>query len=261
MEKVLRVLYFVIPVQVFLLIIAGLVWMGLETTEEVISMPDFSGILWDVVIGIITSLVGTVLTTVAMWFAFLRRIPQKTEEKVNKLLNERLNYETTNHNAVMQALNPNTTYLSGEHARLSEEHTHLSGENTRLSDQISFECGDIRDRVTEVHTHLRVEKAVAEGRQAQLTAEQRDIKKYVEGLAGFERNMEVLQEQLVQTKERSRELERTVEQLRGELEKEKSQNRQLLEQLLTQRGQEHSQQRGPQTPPQKRDIDYDEPSL
>ena len=138
MEKVLRVLYFVIPVQVFLLIIAGLVWMGLETTEEVISMPDFSGILWDVVIGIITSLVGTVLTTVAMWFAFLRKIPQKTEEKVNKLLNERLNYETTNHNAVMQALNPNTTYLSGEHARLSEEHTHLSGENTRLSDQISL---------------------------------------------------------------------------------------------------------------------------
>ena len=43
MEKVLRVLYFVIPVQVFLLIIAGLVWMGLETTEEVISMPDFMG--------------------------------------------------------------------------------------------------------------------------------------------------------------------------------------------------------------------------
>ncbi len=263
MEKVLRVLYFVIPVQVFLLMIVGLVWVGLETTEEVVYMPDVSGVFLDIVIGVITSLVGTVLTTVAMWFAFLRKIPQKTEEKVNKLLDERLNYETANHNSAMAALNPDNRGLSAEHTKLSGEHTRLSDQNTRLSNQVSFECGDIRDRITEVHAQLREEKVAAEVRQAFLTTEQRDIKKYVDGLAGFEKAMETLQEQLAAAQRHNASLEQEVRELREQI-AQSSSRCEMLEQELSAVKKENEalrqDRRVPETPPRKK-REYDDLSL
>ena len=54
--------------------------------------------------------------------------PEKTYEKIEKLLNDRLGYETTNHNAVMGALNPNNEVLLNLVSKDHRELKVLTGE-------------------------------------------------------------------------------------------------------------------------------------
>ena len=64
-------------------------------------------IFQEILIGLITGAISSLVFTSISYFAFLHKIPEKTYEKIEKLLNDRLGYETTNHNDVMGALNPN----------------------------------------------------------------------------------------------------------------------------------------------------------
>lgn len=68
-------------------------------------------IFQEILIGLITGAISSLVFTSISYFAFLHKIPEKTYEKIEKLLNDRLGYETTNHNAVMGALNPNNEVL------------------------------------------------------------------------------------------------------------------------------------------------------
>lgn len=68
-------------------------------------------IFQEILIGLITGAISSLVFTSISYFAFLHKIPEKTYERIEKLLNDRLGYETTNHNAVMGALNPNNEVL------------------------------------------------------------------------------------------------------------------------------------------------------
>lgn len=142
-------------------------YMRAETMNGEVFMQDFwSSPFGQLIINFIAALIFNAAFTIIAYFAFLRKIPEKTYEKINQLLNERLNYETTNHNAVMSALNPNTSYLSQEHQKLET-----------LSAQVL--------------DHLHTEKARQDERNRILTDDQREIKdKLHRALSGLETKLE-----------------------------------------------------------------------
>ena len=78
-------------------------------------------ILKEVIISLISGVVSSVLVTIVAYFKFLKRIPEDTTDKINKLLNDRLSYETNNHNCTMNALSPTNGYLSTEHRVIQQE--------------------------------------------------------------------------------------------------------------------------------------------
>lgn len=97
----------------------------------------------------------------------LHKIPEKTYEKIEKLLNDRLGYETTNHNAVMGALNPNNEVLLNLVSKDHRELKVLTGETLQ---------------------HLRMEKAAKENREHILTNAEKEIDKHIESLRAFSRH-------------------------------------------------------------------------
>jgi hypothetical protein len=68
-------------------------------------------ILFNIAVNVAVSLISSVLVIVFSYYKFLRRIPETTEKRVNDLLDKRLCHETVNHNAQMQALNPDNAQL------------------------------------------------------------------------------------------------------------------------------------------------------
>lgn len=85
-------------------------------------------IFQEILIGLITGAISSLVFTSISYFAFLHKIPEKTYEKIEKLLNDRLGYETTNHNAVMGALNPNNEVLLNLVSKDHRELKVLTGE-------------------------------------------------------------------------------------------------------------------------------------
>lgn len=120
-------------------------------------------IWYDVLINIGSGILSSIAVTLFIYFKFLKHVPEETEKKINALLNARLGYETTNHNAVMAAVNPSNAYLSQEHTRLSQEHQQLNAGISSIDKAISVEiqkaCGlaEQSDRRTKVYqrTHQR----------------------------------------------------------------------------------------------------------
>ncbi len=200
MDKNIKFMTTLSAVLLFIFIILCVI-AGAEETGDV-EMVDMSEILINIACGVVPS----IAVTIAMYFAFLRKIPQTTKDLIDKLLNDRLNHETANHNAIMGALNPDNKGLSREHNRLSNEHNKLSSEHKEL-----------RQSADRTYQFLREEKLSAENRQQLLTVEQRNIRNCVEGLSGFEKAMEVLQDQNVKLKEEHIQFEKTNRELRDKL--------------------------------------------
>lgn len=68
-------------------------------------------ILKDIIIGIVSGVIPSIAVTIFIYYKFLKSIPEDTEKKINALLNERLSYETTQHEGTMRALNPDNSFL------------------------------------------------------------------------------------------------------------------------------------------------------
>lgn len=71
--------------------------------------------LIDILINIGCSVVTSISLSIFIYFKFLKKIPDENRKKIDELLNARLGYETSNHNATLHALNPTNEHLSGEH--------------------------------------------------------------------------------------------------------------------------------------------------
>lgn len=69
----------------------------------------------DIIISIISGVLPSIAVTIFIYYKYLKKIPEETEAKINQLLNERLNYETTQHGETMRALNPDNSQLSHDH--------------------------------------------------------------------------------------------------------------------------------------------------
>jgi predicted nuclease with TOPRIM domain len=94
-------------------------------------------ILREIIVGIVTS----VIFAAATWLVFINRkvksIPEDTRKMIDELLNERLDHETANHNAVMQVLNPSNNVLHSEHQTLEQQLQFLRDEAIRQQERYS----------------------------------------------------------------------------------------------------------------------------
>ena len=137
------------------------------------------------------------------YFAFLHKIPEKTYEKIEKLLNDRLGYETTNHNAVMGALNPNNEVLLNLVSKDHRELKVLTGETLQ---------------------HLRMEKAAKENREHILTNAEKEIDKHIESLRAFSDIMVKQQERIVHLEKENMELKEQIQSLNAQLNQQHEQS-------------------------------------
>lgn len=83
-------------------------------------------ILKDIIIGIISGVIPSIAVTIFIYFKFLKTIPEETEKRINVLLNERLSYETTQHEGTMKALNPDNSQLSLDHRDINKNLSRLN---------------------------------------------------------------------------------------------------------------------------------------
>ena len=74
----------------------------------------------DILINIGCSIITTVVLSVIIYFKFLKHIPDETKKQIDTLLNDRLGYETTNHNAVLQKSDSVQNFLSTEHSEIRQ---------------------------------------------------------------------------------------------------------------------------------------------
>ena len=144
-----------------------------------------------------------IVFTSISYFAFLHKIPEKTYEKIEKLLNDRLGYETTNHNAVMGALNPNNEVLLNLVSKDHRELKVLTGETLQ---------------------HLRMEKAAKENREHILTDAEKEIDKHIESLRAFSDIMVKQQERIVHLEKENMDLKEQIQNLNAQLNQQPEQS-------------------------------------
>lgn len=157
----------------------------------------------EILISLITGAISSLVFTSISYFAFLHKIPEKTYEKIEKLLNDRLGYETTNHNAVMGALNPNNEVLLNLVSKDHRELKVLTGETLQ---------------------HLRMEKAAKENREHILTNAEKEIDKHIESLRAFSDIMVKQQERIVHLEKENMELKEQIQNLNAQLNQQHEQS-------------------------------------
>ena len=165
-------------------------------------------ILQDILISLITGSISSLVITLISYFTFLHKIPEKTYEKIEKLLNDRLGYETTNHNAVMGALNPNNEFLLNLVSKDHRELKTLTG---------------VRRRNAEPY-RKRAEKAAKENREHILTDAEKEIDKHIESLRAFSDIMVKQQEKIAQLEKENVDLKEQIQNLNAQLNQQPEQS-------------------------------------
>ena len=118
--------------------------------------------IWiNILINIGTSIFFSVGTSLFVYYKFLKRLPEESKNQIEELLNKRLNYETTNHNATLQnsnldSINKLSTFgetfekINLENIRLKDENLKLTSENQRLREWID----NVKLSVPPISPHL-----------------------------------------------------------------------------------------------------------
>ncbi len=123
----------IINVEILLLLFCVALTIYFYISYEVI---DLDTNIINILINIGCSIATTVLMSVIVYFKFLKHIPDETKKQIDNLLNERLGYETTNHNAVIQKGDDVRKSLSDEHAELRQNVISVTKELTSLSGKL-----------------------------------------------------------------------------------------------------------------------------
>lgn len=127
---------------------------ALGVLEEA-NMPFIESFWGSLIINILSSVGVSIALTVTVYFKFLRHIPEENERRINQLLNDRLSHETTNHNAEMAALNPNTAQLSKEHDLIRNDVELIKVEFIRQSSRADAGYDLMKDSQREVVNVIR----------------------------------------------------------------------------------------------------------
>lgn len=131
--------------------------------------------IWiNILINIGTSIFFSVGTSLFVYYKFLKRLPEESKNQIEELLNKRLNYETTNHNATLQNSNSNRESLSKEHINLLNK---IDDMERRLS--------DIKSTVKDVSSRFDIEKAIKEEQYSSLNKNATDIVDSISNLSTF----------------------------------------------------------------------------
>lgn len=123
----------IINLEILLLLLCAALTIYFCINNEVINLDTN---ITTILINIGCSIAATVLMSVIVYFKFLKHIPDETKKQIDNLLNERLGYETTNHNAVMQKGDNVQKSLSDEHAELRQNVISVTKELTSLSGKL-----------------------------------------------------------------------------------------------------------------------------
>lgn len=97
-------------------------------------------IVLNIGINVISAVITSVLATIFIYYKFLRKIPEMTEKKIDDMLNARLNYETANHNAVLEALNPDNRELNHKIENIWERQIEMDTVRENVSDTVKPEA-------------------------------------------------------------------------------------------------------------------------
>lgn len=76
--------------------------------------------IFDILINVGCSIVATIVLSVIIYFKFLKHIPDETKKQIDDLLNDRLGYEATNHNAVLKKSDDVQSFLAKEHSEIRQ---------------------------------------------------------------------------------------------------------------------------------------------
>ena len=123
----------IINVEILLLLLCAALIIYFYINNGVINLETNT---INILINIGCSIAATVLMSVIVYFKFLKHIPDETKKQIDNLLNERLGYETTNHNAVIQKVDNVQKSLSDEHAELRQNVISVTRELTSLSGKL-----------------------------------------------------------------------------------------------------------------------------
>lgn len=164
-----------------------------------------------------------------IYYKYLRHIPQENKRLIEELLNDRLSYETTNHNAIRDQLTPNNKHLSDEHRNLKQD---LQEDLSRISSSQN----SIRGSITDFRHYVELKDA----RRSALAEKEMDIAKTVDHLNALTILLAEQKVQLNAYEKEKQENERYISELEAELHNSK----------------EHFVERKPSPPRQKRDNDH-----
>ena len=123
----LNLLEQIIDIEILLLLFCILLLMLYFFNKEWLGL-DIN--IADILINIGCSIITTVVLSVIIYFKFLKHIPDETKKQIDTLLNDRLGYETTNHNAVLQKSDSVQNFLSTEHSEIKQS---ISSTNKSIS--------------------------------------------------------------------------------------------------------------------------------
>lgn len=211
MERVIRIAqYITIALWVLVLLTAVICIAAYEGG----TMDNFFGsVAGDILISVVSSAVTSLMATVIMYFAFLKKIPEKTRDKIDQLLNDRLNYETTNHNAVLSSMDSGFRHAVLEHKDLSKEHT------------------EIKMSIRDTADILREERAVREERAKHMTGSQKEIQGHVDGIRALSDVMGKQQVRIAQLRKELAQAKTQCQEWRAENQELKAENQELREAL------------------------------
>lgn len=105
----------------------------------------------DILINVACSICVSIVITLIAYFKFLKHIPEETKKQIDKLLNDRLNYESTNHSTVMQ---------KGDFVQkaLSDEHKDIRNNIDKTKEQINTASREIAVLSTKLDNEKEIKK-------------------------------------------------------------------------------------------------------
>lgn len=128
----------------------------------------------NILVNIGTSVIVTVITSIGVYFKFLKKLPDETKNKIDKLLNERLQHEAVNHNAALQKSDTLRESLSREHSELSKS------------------ISDVRLGVNSMQSDLENERRMKELAYSRLSSGEKLIVDSIDNLSAMGERMKIL---------------------------------------------------------------------
>ncbi len=128
---------------------------------------------------LLTGILGSIGTSLFIYFKYLKSIPEENKKEIDKLLNDRLSYETSNHNAVLSTITQQTQErkndLSKEHSHLSTEHIDIKRLLETSTKSISDNISDSSNKVSEIKEYIKNQEYQKELQYVNLHVSQKEI--------------------------------------------------------------------------------------
>lgn len=142
----LNLLKYLVYIEIELLVLDGAVIFMLSIIR------GFHMDFWsDILINVACSIGVSIVVTLIAYFKFLKHIPEETKKQIDTLLNDRLGYESENHNAVLR---------KGDFVQksLSDEHRDIRNNIDRTREKVNTASQEIAILSTKLDNEKEIKK-------------------------------------------------------------------------------------------------------